>query len=89
MSATRGYPPSPALHNYVTEAVHRRLYLRARAQRYRRPDPGYQCRTHLMRINRDVIEATVVVIRPERTRCVAIRLERDNRIWKAADLTIV
>lgn len=89
MSACRGRAPGKALANYASEEVCKRLACRARAQRTRQPDPGYESRTHLMLITRDVVEASVVVFRPGFTRSVAMRLERQQRVWRAVELVIV
>jgi hypothetical protein len=85
MAATRGVPPGPALHTYVTDDVFRRIEFRAKGHRVRRPDPGYECRTHLTLVNRQVIEASVIVTGHNLTRAIAIRLERRPRGWQAVE----
>ncbi|MDR2252808.1 MAG: Rv3235 family protein [Bifidobacteriaceae bacterium] len=88
MAATRGVPPRPALKACVNDHVFRRLTARARTHRIRTPDPGYLSRSFLSVVNRNVIEASVVVIGPDMTRAVAIRLERHSRAWIGVDFAV-
>ncbi|MDR1393160.1 MAG: Rv3235 family protein [Bifidobacteriaceae bacterium] len=89
MAASRGFPPSAALRPLVTDEVFHRLCFRSRGHRVRRPDPGYLSRSFLQRINSHVIEATVIVLGPDRTRGIGIRLEKENREWIAVELLVI
>jgi hypothetical protein len=88
MAAARGAPLRPALKNYVTDPVYRRLVFRSRS-RNQTPDPGYSGRCFLSAVNSKAVEAQVVVFGGERTRAVAMRLQRENHVWRAVHVTLI
>ncbi|MDR1635197.1 MAG: Rv3235 family protein [Bifidobacteriaceae bacterium] len=89
LTAVHGYPPPARFAPYLTEEIFRSLVARANARSQRTGRPGYRGRTYLCRINRRVIEATVVATERTHTRAVAMRLERVNGVWRASDLLII
>ncbi|MDR3107021.1 MAG: Rv3235 family protein [Bifidobacteriaceae bacterium] len=89
LTAACGHTPPPRFAAYATAVVVRRLTARAKACRSRSPRPRYHGRTYLCRVNRRVIEATVVASDGTAVRAVAIRLEYCQGAWLASDLDIV
>lgn len=89
LTTGHGHRPSAVLASYVSSELFQRLTARAAANSVRSPKPVYHGRTYLCRINRHVIEATVVASDGQTTRAVAIRFEHLGGRWRACDLTII
>ncbi|MDR2565692.1 MAG: Rv3235 family protein [Bifidobacteriaceae bacterium] len=89
LTAVHGYPPPARFAPYLTEELFRSLVARARARTVRTGRPGYRGRTYLCRINRRVVEATVVASNHTSIRTVAMRLEQVGGVWRASELLII
>jgi hypothetical protein len=151
VAAARGAAPKPALKDYVTAGVYRRLAARARLSRGQRaagaaatrgagptataegaggqgapsarpPEqtgasdaqvretrqpaapraaravrgghaqqtaPANHCRTFLNRVNARVVEASVVIFGSDAPGAVAIRLERDEHVWRGVEVVLI
>jgi hypothetical protein len=89
LSASHGYPPQPRCAPYISPSLFKHLVTRARAHAIRSSRPSWRGRTYLCRINRDVIEATVVANDGKATHAVAMRLEHVGGLWRASDLVII
>ncbi|MDR2379520.1 MAG: Rv3235 family protein [Bifidobacteriaceae bacterium] len=89
LGAVNGYPPSARFTPYLTPKLFKHLVSRAKSHRLRAGRPNYRGRTYLCRINRQVIEATVIASDGATTRAVAMRLEQSNGVWRASELLVI